>query len=457
MIRIPVTCLLVAVALAIGGSVVGEGEGVSCETTGPDLVVSLIPNVLNHPIEGATAAFSIATTACNIGDEPANWITLTPQHPVIGQNMFRLREGRFEQLGQSWLKHGTGAIQLDGCGCGCTNPGTNTQLGVGCSDPYSAVFNGTQGGLGPKFEVNAATGVFPFPPTDQALIGGPTFKRIQVAIADLDPAQLGGGDYFVEAQYVSADDATADNKNNNASYRAVSVTGSDLDWTVVVTGPMFQREPAIMAWGAADPAVETVFADVPGDGRFIVAWTATSAGGGLWQYEFAVHNLNSDRSAGTITIPLPPGAACTNVGFHDVDYHSGEPFDGTDWTASTVGDQVSWSTLTVVEDPMANALRWGTLYNYRFVADVEPTELTELVIGLFKTGAPASVTVPLAFAGTVCPADVDGNGTVGFGDILAIIGAWGPCPTPCAADLSGNGTVDFADVLAAIGAWGPCG
>jgi hypothetical protein len=55
-----------------------------------------------------------------------------------------------------------------------------------------------------------------------------------------------------------------------------------------------------------------------------------------------------------------------------------------------------------------------------------------------------------------CTADVDGSGDVGFGDILRIIAAWGPCGAPCPEDLSANGVVDFADVLAVIAAWGAC-
>ncbi|MCP3904238.1 MAG: polysaccharide-degrading enzyme [Planctomycetes bacterium] len=54
-------------------------------------------------------------------------------------------------------------------------------------------------------------------------------------------------------------------------------------------------------------------------------------------------------------------------------------------------------------------------------------------------------------------ADLDGDGAVGFGDVLVIIAAWGPCPVPpesCEADLGGNGSVDFADILAAIATWG---
>ncbi|MHC5114382.1 MAG: S8 family serine peptidase [Planctomycetota bacterium] len=55
-----------------------------------------------------------------------------------------------------------------------------------------------------------------------------------------------------------------------------------------------------------------------------------------------------------------------------------------------------------------------------------------------------------------CAEDLDGSGDVGFGDILQIIGAWGPCGVPCPEDLSGNGNVDFADILAVIAAWGDC-
>ncbi|MHC5112810.1 MAG: hypothetical protein ACYTGP_00105 [Planctomycetota bacterium] len=58
--------------------------------------------------------------------------------------------------------------------------------------------------------------------------------------------------------------------------------------------------------------------------------------------------------------------------------------------------------------------------------------------------------------GQDCDADLNNTGDVGFGDVLAIIGAWGPCGADCPADLDGSGDVGFGDILAAIGAWGPC-
>jgi hypothetical protein len=56
-----------------------------------------------------------------------------------------------------------------------------------------------------------------------------------------------------------------------------------------------------------------------------------------------------------------------------------------------------------------------------------------------------------------CPADVDESGAVDFGDVLAVLAAWGPCPgEPCVEDVDGSGAVDFTDVLELLSAWGPC-
>ena len=54
-----------------------------------------------------------------------------------------------------------------------------------------------------------------------------------------------------------------------------------------------------------------------------------------------------------------------------------------------------------------------------------------------------------------CAADVDGDGTVAFGDVIAILAAWGPCPA-CPEDLDGSGDVGLPDLLAVLTAWGDC-
>jgi hypothetical protein len=54
-----------------------------------------------------------------------------------------------------------------------------------------------------------------------------------------------------------------------------------------------------------------------------------------------------------------------------------------------------------------------------------------------------------------CPNDLDGSGDVGFGDLLAVLSAWGSKGGP--EDLDGSGMVDFGDVLEVLTTWGPCG
>ncbi len=107
---------------------------------GPDVMVWTLSNIRNWGTEGEITAFSVGTVSCNIGDEELSWRNSGPnadKHPVIGGNLYRLKDGHFEQLGQSWLKHGFCA--LDGNACvGCQANGSCNWLGVGCSDPYSA-------------------------------------------------------------------------------------------------------------------------------------------------------------------------------------------------------------------------------------------------------------------------------------------------------------------------------
>ena len=138
-------------------------------------------------------AYAIGTISCNIGDTPLLWQANNPNHPVIGQNVFRLANGRFEHIGQAWLKHGFTALTGNLCST-CQNPGTGSLLGVGCSDPYSGGLNGSQGNLGPKSEVNAYTGAFTYPYVLQPTGNATTRARLQCLSTDVDPATNAGGD-----------------------------------------------------------------------------------------------------------------------------------------------------------------------------------------------------------------------------------------------------------------------
>ncbi len=54
-----------------------------------------------------------------------------------------------------------------------------------------------------------------------------------------------------------------------------------------------------------------------------------------------------------------------------------------------------------------------------------------------------------------CPADLDGDGSVGILDLLALLAAWGTDPGG-PPDFDGDGTVGILDLLTLLANWGPC-
>ena len=130
-------------------------------------------------------------------------------------------------------------------------------------------------------------------------------------------------------------------------------------------------------------------------------------------------------------------------------------YDGTDWPAAVGLGRVEWSTQAEAENPGANALRWGTLYNFRFDADSPPVPVGA-TIGLYRAGDPAEVTVAtLGPRGSACRWDLDGDGVAGVTDFLQLLAAWGSDPGG-PPDFDGDGDVGIGDFLLLLGNWGPC-
>ena len=377
---------------------------------GPDVTVYSLPNARDWGSEGSIYSYSVGTTSCNQGDRPLNWCASSAgcapgaeetDHPVIGQNLYRLKDGRFEQIGMSWLKHGFLALANSAPECGdgsCDNPNNGALLGVGCTDPYGSFLNGERP-LGPRSVVDASTGQHPVRPND--IGSGNIEQRMQVEAADIDPDQNVGALYWVEGHYIAPDDAIEGNGLNNASYRAATF---DEALSLSLTGSTIRERAGVYAWQAADPVVEVLNVDIPQSvpvQRFHAGRRVTDgadpknlAPGGdtTWHYEYVVHNLNSDRGARLFRVQFPGNVDITNAGFRDVDHHSGEPYATTDWDITIDGPSgtVEWSTDTFASDEDANALRWGTMFSFWFDADLPPDGATH-TLEFFKPGQPTDV------------------------------------------------------------------
>ena len=74
--------------------------------------------------------------------------------------------------------------------------------------------------------------------------------------------------------------------------------------------------------------------------------------------------------------------------------------------------------------------------------------------GQFSNGS-GTDTLTARLAGAVS-GDLDGDGAVGFGDLLALLSAWGPCapaPVDCPADFDQSGEVGLSDLLTLLANW----
>jgi hypothetical protein len=393
----------------------GGAPNVPTSVPGPDVIVGDLPSMTQAGSVGTQVGLGVGTTSCNNGNVELDWFALTQvDHPVIPQNLYRMSGGatnddRFEQIGQSWLKHAFTALQQNACGFGCTAAANGTHLGVGCSDPYSASLNATQGtgsadGLGSRAWVNPFTGAYPSTAANHTgHTHAGTTHRLLVEQSDLNTTLNPGATYYAEAQYVTPHEyawcqahAGQCNMYNNASYRRFNVTGTT-SFTFSTVGSTFRMIPAINAWtGATINTIEPV----PGvDGRAFIAYKVTNPSAGVWHYEYAINNQNLDRAIQSFSVPLGSGITVSNLGFHAPLNHPGIANDGTSgnagfsntaWTPNQTASDLSWSSETLAQNANANALRWGTLYNFRFDSN-RPPQAANATIGFFKTGTPITV------------------------------------------------------------------
>jgi hypothetical protein len=384
---------------------------------GPDVVVGDLSGLAQFGSNSGTqVGLAVGTDSCNFGTQDLHWFALpNNDHPVIPQNIYRMSGGisnddRFEQIGQSNVKHAFTALTNNICNLGCNGVG-GSNLGSGCSDPYSASLNAGPG-LGSRAWINPFTGAYPrgdsaTPPnnhTGHAHTG--TSHRILTEMNDLNTSLNAGATYYAEAQYITPHEYAWCQSNpgqcnmyNNVSYRQYSVTGTASPFSFSPVAATVRSKPAISAWtGASSVNIEP---DPGNDGVGLIAYKVTNLSPGMWHYEYAIYNQNIDRAIGSFALPIGSSVTLTNIGFHAPPQQPGWTFDGTlndagysstPWSQTRGTTTFTWATETFAQNQNANAIRWGTLYNFRFDSN-RPPQLVTATIGFFKSGSPITVQI----------------------------------------------------------------
>ena len=229
--------------------------------------------------------------------------------------------------------------------------------------------------------------------------------RIRVETSDLNTTLNSGATYFVEGQYVTPHEYTwcqshpgQCNMYNNVSYRQFTVNGGPTNFNFSPVGSTIQMQPAIMAWAGA--TVSQVEPDPGNDGIWFMGYKVTNPSAGVWHYEYALYNENLDRGIQSFSVPLTPestlvisafmrrrrnpvgqttGRSTPGLQQHAMDCHSGS-------------GSITWNTETFAQNQNANAIRCGTLYNFRFDAD-QPPQSANATVDFFKTGSPMTVAI----------------------------------------------------------------
>ena len=342
------------------------------------------------------------------------------QHPYLIWNLYRLYDGKIEQIGRSGMKH---AFLTTNQGCSST-PGSGGSdshiLGRSCSDTYGTGNNDSNEDLGPRSEVVPATGawgrcgsIFDSNCDGGWEPGGNTDYSQRMIVRESQLAQP-GSTYLFESWYIVRDDI---NIYNTMATLPVSFSFSG-NWSLD-NGTPIRLGPAINRWvdpASSAPDRRNVELSSP-EGHARVAVLTQAAGAGSWRYEYAVmnfdfarartqgtdahsddgdpaqrfrviHNMGFDR----FSVPLPAGVSAAQFEFSDGDLNP-----ANDWTASVADGKVTWTapanpTPPANVPPVSNPLNWGTLFRFRLVANAAPADAA-LVLHVAESGTPAAYSV----------------------------------------------------------------
>lgn len=328
---------------------------------------------------GGEVGLSMRNTMCNPGSVNIPWYAaMQENHPKFGFLIVRLAGDRMEQISDwSYCKHAFTSASTSGACGNCPSGIGGNQMGLQCSDTYSAGNNGDRYWLGPPSEIDPWLGVWTvtgsyFDRGDPD-VGAPgntdngrsltspmvnafdaVKNRVTIKESDLNQP---GALYYYAIQLIHEGEAVA-NRGDNLKSRGFSANWSGSSWSVSNSGVGETFGSVLVQWPGA-----TVDEGRNGndDGRFFVGVKVTPLGGGNYHYEYAVHNVDNNRGGASFRVPIDASAVASNFTFGDID---SDPLNN--WTAARVGNEVVFTA------PSNNPQNWNTIYNFGFDANFAP-------------------------------------------------------------------------------------
>ncbi|MEC7583103.1 MAG: hypothetical protein VYE77_02185 [Planctomycetota bacterium] len=360
------------------------------------------------PYPNGEIGFSAANYMCNSGSVDIVWqAAMAEDHPMFGFMVTRLADDRMVQISdRSFCKHAFTSINGNQGPCTpCQNPNNGSLMGIGCYDVYSAGNNADRFWLGPADEINPWLGTWtavgsyfdqgdPNVGAPQNSDGarsltssmtttgamGPVKNRVTLQEQDLE---WPNADYFYMVHLLHRGEPVA-NRGNNLLTRQLSLSWTGSSWNESNVAPAQTGSP-LNQWPGAQVNLAGNGTD---DGRIAVAVKVTPTTGGMYHYEYAVHNIDNHRGAASFRIPVCDAAEIQNLGFRDIDADS-----LNEWTATVSSGEIAFTA------PANNPLKWNMMFNFWFDSDAAPVAgdatFDQALIG---PGA-LSFTVPTEFPG----------------------------------------------------------
>lgn len=348
--------------------------------------------------EPDTGRLKIAPSATlrNVGVADVPWIRpffsieLYPyqprdQHPFLVWNLYRIHDGRLEQLAASGVKHAFFARNSQ-CNVNCSvDFQGDFILWPGCTDVYSQSTNDLNHRQGPRHEVTPHLGLWDncksfFDPGCEGTAtreAGDWQHRLLV-----DPEELGhaGADYFFDAWYVIQFDI---NIWNSMGYHRIKPESLESNGWTFSPGD-FQQGSPVSEWvpentlsasaGHRLIVVESETPDAPYPDNMPLGHVRALARveeleDGRFRYRYAIMNFDLSRGLHEFRIPLPLDASLDEASM-------GGPPD----VLETVWPHERSSAWVHFRAPAGHSLPWFTLYHFEIVTDKPPSTRGSVVM-----------------------------------------------------------------------------